>query len=360
MFTAIARISEHDLCSYADTFKDRLVNISMEDATFELQYIHRILAHANRLMENIDDNPLTHIIKRQLLKVISLLIRATNTKLDNLIDSIYTSLTGSSLNATSEMKLINNSHLSEYTIALRQSCLPRTILTQIGGIPASCGLHAVMHALQSMGFASNFIDFTNLSHQRAFAHGFNKLNDGKICTVMSEINDVLRSFADMIGLFIPPAKLYSCIGTKGTNDYNICDILKPSIKINAALKGSISSYTSTMNRTTEMSLKESVIYDIDKLHPEWVLFDIGMWCCIASGLNIDITIGSVQYRLHSFIANTGMHYVCCVLDIIQTERGPVNVVRVYDDMSNGMVQTASLTGFPLDCIGGMVFHKVSH
>lgn len=360
MFTAIARINEHDLCGYVDTFKDQLVNISMEDAAFELQHIHRVLIHANRLMEDIDDNALTHIIKRQLLKITSLLIRVTNAKLDNLIDHIYTSLTGSSLNATSEMELIDNSHLSEYTIALHQPCLPRILLTQIGGIPASCGLHAVMHMLQSMGFTSNFIDFTDLSHQRAFAHGFNKLNDGKICTVMSEINDVLRSFADMIGLFIPPSKLYSCIGTKGKNDYNICDILKPSIKINAALKGSISSYTSTMGRTTEMTLKETVICDIDKLHPEWLLFDIGMWCCIASGLNIDITIGSVRYRLHSFIANTGMHYVCCVLDIIQAERGPVNVVRVYDDMSDGMIRTASLMSFPLDCIGGMVFHKVSH
>lgn len=350
MFSALVSIHEDDLTT---------LGIDDKGVVFEISFLQQLIRHANRLMENIDDNALTCIIKKQILKITSLLVRATDTKVDKTIDALYKRITnGISIHDLEEMQITMGSQLNEYTISISQPCLPRVLLSQIGGIPASCGLHAVMHMLLSIGLTSNFFDFSEISYQKCFAHGFNRLNNGEICTVMSEINDVLRSFADTLAAFIPPSRLYAAIGTKGINDYNFCDFLKLSVKINFAIKKGLNDYTTRLKRTTEMSIKESIIYDVNQLHPEWLLFDIGMWCAFADGINIEINITGNRYRLHSFIANTGMHYICCILDVINTERGPVNIVRIYDDMNINSIRMAPLHAFPLDSIGALIFHKL--
>ena len=337
-----------------------LTELCVNDGTvrFEIEFLQRLIDHANRLRENIDDNALTCVIKKQILKITALLVRATDNKVNGAIDELYKRIADVSVNDLEEMQIMNGSKLNEYTMSVAQPCLPRVLLSQIGGIPASCGLHAVMHMLLSIGLTSNFFDFTEIAYQRCFAHGFNRLNNGEMCTVMSEINDVLRSFADTLAAFIPPARLYAAVGTKGVNDYNFCDFLKPSVKANFGIKKGIEEYTTKLNRTTEMSVKDSIIYDIEQLHPEWLLFDIGMWCAFADGINVEINVTGNRYRLHSFIANTGFHYICCVLDMINTERGPVNVVRIYDDMSINSVRMAPLHIFQLDSIGALIFHKL--
>jgi hypothetical protein len=329
-----------------------------DESLLEITFLQQILKHANRLMESIDDNALTCVIKKQILKISSLLVQATNNKLNGKINEINVNSTGKSLDELEEMQITRQSKMNEYTIGISQPQLPMTLLSQIGGIPASCGLHAVMHMLLSMGFTSNFFDFNDIIYQKLFAQGFNRLNNGEMCTVMSEINDVLRSFADTLAAFVPPSRVYASVGTKGLNDYNFCDFLKPSVKVNFGLKKGFESYKQLMNRDTEMNVKESILYDIKKLSPEWLLFDIGMWCCFADGINIEININEYKYRLHSFISNTGLHYICCILDIINTERGPVNVVRIYDDMSIGQVRMAPLSIFPINSIGALVFHKI--
>ena len=335
------------------------IGIDDEVIKFELSFLRRLIEHANRLMESIDDNALTCIIKNQILKITALLVRATDSKVNGTVDALHKRLAdGVSINDLEEMIVMMRSQLNEYTMSVSKPCLPMILLSQIGGIPASCGLHAVMHMLLSIGLTSNFFDFTNVTYQKYFAQGFNRLNNGEMCTIMSEINDVLRSFADTTAAFIPPSRLYSAIGTKGVNDYNFCDFLKPSVKVNFGIKAGLNEYTTKLNRTTEMTVKESIIYDINQLHPEWLLFDIGMWCSLADGINIEINVVNNRYRLHSFIANTGYHYVCCILDTINTEHGPVNVVRIYDDMCVNSVRMAPLHAFPLDSIGALMFHKL--
>lgn len=350
MFPALVSIHEADLTA---------LGIDDEGIAFEILFLQQLICHANRLMENIDDNPLTGVIKKQILKITSLLVRAADSKVDGSVNEIYKHITdGTSIHDLEEMQITMGSQLNEYTMSVSRPCLPKILLSQIGGIPASCGLHAVMHMLLSIGLTSNFFDFSDIRYQKCFAHGFNRLNNGEMCTVMSEINDVLRSFADTLAAFVPPSRLYAAVGTKGINDYNFCDFLKPSVKANFGIKKGISDYTTGLNRTTEMSVKESIIYDINQLHPEWLLFDIGMWCAFTDGINIEVNVTGNRYRLHSFIANTGLHYICCILDMINTERGPVNVVRIYDDMNVNAVRMAPLHAFPLDSIGALVFHKI--
>ena len=359
MFSAISSINDTDLTAIIDELSLDDRSTDRVTAEFELTFLRTLLIHANRLMGDIDDNALTGVIKKQLLKITALLVRATDSKLNGLIERLYVRLVGHSLNDLEEVQILNQSPINEYTMTVTGPCLPKVVLSQIGGIPASCGLHAVMHMLLSMGLMSNFFDFTDIRYQQAFAHGFNRLNNGEICTVMSEINDVLRSFADTLAAFIPPGRIYAAVGTKGVNEYNFCDFLKPSVKTNFALKKGIESYQSSLNRTTEFSLKESIIYDIEHLSPEWLLFDIGMWCCFADGINIIIIVSGKRYKLHSFIANTGLHYICGILDLINTERGPVNVVRIYDDMSMNSVRMVPLSVFSLDSIGALVYHRVN-
>ena len=360
MFSSILSFNEDNVRKIIDEnyTTDTQSQISVDDYIFEITFLQRLLQHANRLLENIDDNALTVLIKKQILKISGLLVQATDNKLNDMINEISVKVTGKPLNDLEEMQILHQSKMNEFTIGISQPNLPTVLLSQIGGIPASCGLHAVMHMLLSMGFTSNFFDFSNIVHQKSFAQGFNRLNNGEMCTVMSEINDVLRSFADTLAAFIPPSRVYASVGTKGLNDYNFCDFLKPSVKMNFALKKGLESYKILIGRDTEMNIKESIIYDIGKLHPEWLLFDIGMWCCFADGINIEINVYNDRYRLHSFIANTGLHYICCILDIINTEHGPVNVVRIYDDMSIGQVRMAPLSAFSLDSIGALVYHKI--
>ena len=353
MFSALVNMNDGILTELIDESCDNAGSV-----VFEIAFLQRLINHANRLLENIDDNALTGIIKKQILKITALLVRATDSKVNGAIDALYKRIANVSINELEEMKIMNGSKLNEYIMSVAQPCLPMTLLSQIGGIPASCGLHAVMHMLLSIGLTSNFFNFTDVTYQKYFAHGFNRLNNGEICTVMSEINDVLRSFADTLAAFIPPARLYAAIGTKGINDYNFCDFLKPSVKANFGIKKGVDEYTIKFNRTTEMSVKDSIIYDINQIHPEWLLFDIGMWCAFADGINIEINVTGSKYRLHSFIANTGLHYICCILDIMQTEHGPVNVVRIYDDMAIDSVRMAPLHVFRLDSIGALIFHKI--
>ena len=353
MFAALVNMDDVILI---ETINELCDNVDV--VNFEIAFLRRLISHANRLLENIDDNALTGVIKKQILKITALLVRATDNKVNGAIDALYKRIADISINELEEMQIMNGSKLNEYTMNVAQPCLPMTLLSQIGGIPASCGLHAVMHMLLSIGLTSNFFDFTEVTYQKYFAQGFNRLNNGEMCTVMSEINDVLRSFADTLAAFIPPARLYAAVGTKGINDYNFCDFLKPSVKANFGIKKGVNEYTTKLNRTTEMSVKESIIFDINQLHPEWLLFDIGMWCAFADGINIEINVTGNRYRLHAFIANTGLHYICCVLDMINTERGPVNVVRIYDDMSINSVRMAPLHVFQLDSIGALIFHKI--
>ena len=358
MFSSILAFDESSIREVINGNEEQdSLNIQSENL-LEITFLQQLLKHANRLMVSIDDNALTYVIKKQILKISSLLVQATNSKLNGIINAINMNLTGKSLDELEEIQIMRQSKMNEYTIGISQPQLPMVLLSQIGGIPASCGLHAVMHMLLSMGFKSNFFDFNEIAYQKLFAQGFNRLNNGEMCTIMSEINDVLRSFADTLAAFIPPSRVYASIGTKGLNDYNFCDFLKPSVKVNFGLKKGLESYKYLAKRDTEMNIKESIIYDIKKLAPEWLLFDIGMWCCFADGINIEINIYEHKYRLHSFIANTGMHYVCCILDMINTERGPVNVVRIYDDMSIGQVRMAPLNAFSINSIGALVFHKI--
>ena len=359
MFSSILAFDESTIRQAINEYRERdSLNMHEDDYLLEISFLQQLLKHANRLLKSIDDNTLTCIIKLQILKISSLLVQATDSKLNGIINAINVNLTGKSLDDIEEIQIMHQSKINEYTIGISQPQLPMVLLSQIGGIPASCGLHAVMHMLLSMGFKSNFFDFNEIAYQKLFAQGFNRLNNGEMCTVMSEINDVLRSFADTLAAFIPPSRVYASVGTKGLNDYNFCDFLKPSVKVNFGLKKGVESYKSSANRDTEMNIKESIIYDIDKLAPEWLLFDIGMWCCFADGINIEINIHEHKYRLHSFIANTGLHYICCILDMINTERGPVNVVRIYDDMSIGQVRMAPLSMFSINSIGALVFHKI--
>ena len=109
---------------------------------------------------------------------------------------------------------------------------------------------------------------------------------------------------------------------------------------------------------TRMNIKDSFAYDISKLSPSWLLFDIGMWCALMDGVVTDFNVSNTRYRLHSFIVNTGMHYICCVLDKIHTERGPVTIVRIYDDLSPGRTRTASLNEFDIDRIGALLYYKL--
>lgn len=357
MFSTITAIQDEQLNGYIDQITDP--DTDSLTTAFELSFLKELIKYSTRLMESIDYNELTGVIKKQILKITALLVHATDSKLNGAIGRLYNLLTSESLNDLEEMQILQQSQINEYTMSVGRPCLPTTILSQIGGIPASCGLHAVMHMLLSMEITSNFFNFTDILHQREFAAGFNRLNNGEMCTVMSEINDVLRSFADTIAAFIPPGKVYSAIGTKGLNEYNFCDFLKPSIKINFGLKKEVQPIRSALNRTTVLSLKESIIYDIDRLTPEWLLFDVGMWCCFTDGINIEINIGGThRYRLHSFIANTGMHYICCILDKINTERGQIDIVRIYDDMATNTVRMAPINAFPLDSIGALVFHRI--
>ncbi len=358
MFSSILAFDENSIREVINEDSEHgSLNVQAENL-LEIAFLQELLKHANRLMVSIDDNALTFVIKKQIIKISSLLVQATNSKLNGVINAINVNLTGKSLDELEEIQITQQSKMNEYTIGISQPQLPMVLLSQIGGIPASCGLHAVMHMLLSMGFKSNFFDFNEITYQKLFAQGFNRLNNGEMCTVMSEINDVLRSFADTLAAFVPPARVYASVGTKGLNDYNFCDFLKPSVKVNFGLKKGLESYKSLAKRDTVMSIKESIIYDIKKLSPEWLLFDIGMWCCFADGINIEINIYEHKYRLHSFIANTGLHYVCCILDMINTERGPVNVVRIYDDMSMGQVKMAPLNAFSINSIGALVFHKI--
>lgn len=358
MFSSILAVDESSMQQSISASQETPFTAITDENLLEITFLQELLRHANRLMESIDDNALTCIIKKQILKISSLLVQATDSKLNGIINAINVNLTGNSLDNLEEIQIMRQSKMNEYTIGISQPQLPKVLLSQIGGIPASCGLHAVMHMLLSMGFTSNFFDFNEISSQKLFAQGFNRLNNGEMCTVMSEINDVLRSFADTLAAFIPPSRVYASVGTKGLNDYNFCDFLKPSVKMNFGLKKGLESYKSLVNRDTEMNIKESIIYDINKLSPEWLLFDIGMWCCFADGINIEINIHEHRYRLHSFIANTGLHYVCCILDMINTERGLVNVVRIYDDMSIGQIRMAPLNMFSINSIGALVFHKI--
>lgn len=359
MFPSILAFNESTIRQEINENREhKSLNMHDDECLLEISFMQHLLKHANRLLVSIDDNALTCIIKLQILKISSLLVQATDSKLNGIINTINVNLTGKSLNDLEEIQVMRQSKINEYTIGISQPQLPMVLLSQIGGIPASCGLHAVMHMLLSMGFKSNFFDFSEIMYQKLFAQGFNRLNNGEMCTVMSEINDVLRSFADTLAAFVPPSRVYASVGTKGVNDYNFCDFLKPSVKMNFGLKKGVENYKFLAKRDKEMNIKESIIYDIDKLSPEWLLFDIGMWCCFADGINIEINIYDHKYRLHSFIANTGLHYVCCILDMINTERGPVNVVRIYDDMSTGQVRMSSLSMFSINSIGALVFHKI--
>ena len=358
MFSFILSIDENTIHQVFGGALETDSAFTIEDCIFEITFLQKSLKHIDGLLENIDDNPLTHIIKQQILKIACILVQSTDSKLDGVIDYLSMGITGKSLKEFEEMIFAEQLDVNRYTMDVPSPCLPNKILTQIGGIPSSCGLHAVMHMLLSMGFTSNFFEFGEVAYQRAFAQGFNRLNNGEICTVMSEINDVLRSFADTLAAFIPPSRLYSSIGTKGLNDYNFSDLLKPSIKANFGIDKGINAYMSDTGRDSKMNIKESIIYDILKLSPEWLLFDIGMWCCFMDGINIELHVYDHTYRLHSFIYNTGFHYVCCVLDVFNTERGPVNVVHVYDDMNAESVGIEPLSAFSLDSIGAIVFHKV--
>lgn len=360
MFSFIVSLNDNDIDTLITGLMDKPVDDDrLKEYRFEVKFIKRLLIHANRLLEDIGDNALTVVIKKQIIKISALLVSSTNTKLNGLIDRLSYKIDGLSLDDSKELKLLKQSPINEYTVHVTRPTIPLTVLSQIGGISASCGLHAVMHMFMSMGFTSNFFDFTDIMHQKCFAHGFNKLNNGEMCTVMSEINDVLRSFTDTLAAFVPPTRVYSMVGTKGSNDYNLSDFLKPSIKVNFGIDNDIDAPPDAVTKKgTKMTIKESFIYDISKLSPTWMLFDIGMWCTLLDGIVTELNVSDYHYRLHSFIVNTGLHYVCCVMDKIHTERGPVEVVRIYDDLSFGHTRIASLNSFGIDQVGVLLYHKI--
>lgn len=328
-----------------------------EQIKFEISFLKQLLIHSENLLRAIDETAITGVIKKQIIKVTSLLVMSYNTRLNGLLNEIQKELTGQVLDALETTQITKTSRLNEYTISIGTPRLPSVILSQIGGIPASCGLHAVMHMLLSAGFTSNFFDFCELHYQRAFAAGFNRLNNGEICTMMSEINDVLRSFADTISSFVPPKKLYALVSTKGKDKYNFCDFLKPSVKVNYGILTNAPSFRETYKTDKELDIRESLIHDIKSLQPEWILFDIGMWTCIANGINRIFNASGCSYKLHSFIVNTGYHYVCCVVDTINTGSGPVSVARVYDDMSPGNVRTTRMNIYDINSIGALLYYR---
>lgn len=329
-----------------------------EQIEFEIGFLRQLILHSENLLRSIDETAITGVIKKQIIKVTSLLVMSYNTRLNGLLNEIQKELTGEDLDALETFQITKKSKLNEHVISIGIPKLPSVILSQIGGIPASCGLHAVMHMLLSAGFMSNFFDFCEVHYQRAFAAGFNRLNNGEICTMMSEINDVLRSFADTISSFVPPKKLYSMVSTKGKNKYNFCDFLKPSAKVNYGIRINAPGFRETYKRDTEMDMRESFIHDVKLLQPEWVLFDIGMWTCIANGINMTFNASGCTYKLHSFIVNTGYHYICCVVDTINTESGPVTVARVYDDMSPGNARTTRMNIYDINSIGALLYYRI--
>lgn len=357
MFAGITTVNDDKLYEIITEKCTQNGTADVERIKFEIGFLKRLLIHAENLLRSIDETAITGVIKKQIIKVTSLLVTSYDTRLNGLLNEIQKELTRHDLDALETMQIMKTSRLNEYTISIGTPKFPSVILSQIGGIPASCGLHAVMHMLLSAGFTSNFFEFCEIHYQRAFAAGFNRLNNGEICTMMSEINDVLRSFADTISSFVPPKKLYSMVSTKGKDKYNFSDFLKPSAKVNYGIQINAPGFHETYKTNKELDIRESLIHDIKMLQPEWVLFDIGMWTCIANGINMTFNASGCAYRLHSFIVNTGYHYICCVVDTINTESGPVTVARVYDDMSPGNVRTTRMNIYDINSIGALLYYR---
>ena len=367
MFTCIALLDDSEIDEAIIRGRDNdnsnaisdnaLLTQREHEMAFELRFLRELVRHAERLLLSIDETPITRIVMKQIIKITSLLVRGYNSRLNGFINELQYALTESELDALPSMQILNQSTLNEYTMTVDFPCYPPVILSQIKGIRASCGMHAVMHMLLSAGFKSNFFDFCEIDNQRDFASGFNRLNNGELCTIMSEINDVLRSFADTIAGFIPPSNLYAMISTKGTNKFNFCDFLKPSMKVNYGLNINAPGFRDTHKREHELSIKESMLYDIRLLKPTWLLIDVGMWVCIVDGITTTFTAGGCRYALHSFIANTGYHYVCCVIDVINDGQEDTTIVRIYDDMAYG-VYTKALSSFDVDRIGALMFRRI--
>ena len=354
MFVCITAINDEDLNEIIMK-KFKKSDKKIEDIRFEITFLKQLALHSENLLRAIDETCITGVIKKQICKVTSLLVQGYNTRLNGFLNDIQKELSGSDLNALESTQIMKNSTINEYSITLNRPVFPSMILTQIGGIHASCGLHSVMHMLLSAGFSSNFFDFTVLEYQKAFAVGFNRLNNGEMCTIMSEINDVLRSFADTIASFVPPKKLYAMVSTKGKNIYNFCDFLKPSVKVNYGLRMKVPSICEEHKRDSEMTIKESLIYDIRLLQPEWILFDIGIWTYIINSVPTNFTAGGCKYGLHSFILNTGYHYVCCVVD----KNTNPTTVRIYDDLCPGTVHVMELSKCGIDNIGALMFYRIN-
>ena len=300
------------------------LSVFLNDFTYDehIKKIKNIIDNVNMLLNDIEDNPLTKIFKEKMKKILSLLISSKNKQNVNkkyekeLSDSFYSQ---------------SNNTQFKNTITLGDICIPNVLINR-GPTLASCGLLSCVHLLLSLGYSSTYFDIKDIHHLTLFVKGFMKLNDNTLCTGNSEINDVIRSFADIISAHIPLTVFYSVISTKAKYDYNFSDILKPSIF------------------SQENDIKKRFIYDIDKLKPKYLFLDIGMWLyLIDNGISTKISIKDINYTLHAMIVNTGGHYVTVIN--VRNEFG-----LVYDNLKK-FTTKIDLNRIDINSIGALLYVK---
>lgn len=284
---------------------------SLDSFQEELEDVIELITIAEKHVKKLRMNRISTIYVNQLNKLFSLMIVSRNRQLKDRINEEYHEKYGSNIEDNffiSKSLEVNR----RYRISLKDPVLPNVLLKSDYSTGAACAVHAVMTMFLSMGYSSNWLPLDN-SVIPSIRDGFNGLNDNLLCTCSSELNDVLRTFTDMFSCFLPPTILYAAVAVKEMkNRYNISDFLKASTEANYSGK---------------KTLNDIIVYDIYSHVPKWIVMDSGIY---ASGFNFNkvfltLTVNNKYvYKLHSFVVNTGGHYVCGVL----TED---NNCLIYDD-----------------------------
>lgn len=92
------------------------------------------------------------------------------------------------------------------------------------GLPNSCAIHSVMVFFDVLDIHYPGFNFTEKKDVLKFIATFDKMNNFQLCTPMSHISDVLRSFCDLICPCLMKNILHAYIIRRPGFSFNLCEI----------------------------------------------------------------------------------------------------------------------------------------